>query len=547
MFKASMPAGLLNKSRMLMAKQFGTETQTILSQMLFDDNANVLTTFDLNRIASFTFGDVVCGEIFDVLEYTLRNPLEFTALSMHKTLVLLHHLAVYASQKAANQVWILRSLIRPFMEYNTVLMAMEQPSSLMAKMQRIKGGSVDKGQPVRDAAKVLCDLLSDVALFKRVRETSADPDSLVPVGDHGQVGFVSDDVRKAALEEKMQKRHEVKIKSNLKDGGSGGFGSGANTVVGAAHSIEEMLKIAMKNKSGYRDGDLSEEEKAHIELLRQLEQEVKQQKVNGGNPDKVGTDKVVDLLDFEHHDDNLENSIQKSKSVDLLPYQNATEDPFLFDVANDDSTKQPVVVVADNEHDMLGLGSINSSMAHHGSVASTHHDPFDILSAPPAPAVPVSSSSEPVNTYPKCDQVDLLSLSMGGMGLASHQSGISGNHHHDIPPIPSWEPPTPPPSSTSDPFSSCASDFQTLNSTIPNAGSSHKEIEGFHAMSLNSMGLNPMAMQSAMQNMTKEQQTIMMQEMMMMNQQMMARILQMQAGQAPTDQSQGTETGLDRL
>jgi hypothetical protein len=531
-----------------MAKQFGTETQTILSQMLFDDNANVLTTFDLNRIASFTFGDVVCGEIFDVLEYTLRNPLEFTALSMHKTLVLLHHLAVYASQKAANQVWILRSLIKPLMEYNTVLMAMEQPSSLMAKMQRIKGGSVDKGQPVREAAKVLCDLLSDVALFKRVRETSADPDSLVPVGDHGQVGFVSDDVRKAALEEKMQKRHEVKIKSNLKDGGSGGFGSGSNTVVGAAHSIEEMLKIAMKNKSGYRDGDLSEEEKAHIELLRQLEQEVKQQKVNGGNPDKVGTDKVVDLLDFEHHDDNLENSIQKSKSVDLLPYQNATEDPFLLDVANDDSAKQPVVVMTDNEHDMLGLGSINSSVAHHGSVASIHHDPFDILSAPPAPAAPLSSSTEPVNAYPKCDQVDLLSLSIGGMGLASHQSGINGDHHHGIPPMPSWEPPTPPPSSsTSDPFSSCASDFQTLDSTIPNSGSSHKEFEGFNAMGLNGMGLNPVAMQSAMQNMTKEQQTLMMQEMMMMNQQMMARILQMQAGQAPTDQSQGTESGLDRL
>ena len=163
MFQLTIPS-LLNKSRTLMARRFGTETQSLISQMLYDDDVNVLTTFDMNRIASYTFGELVCGEIFDVFEYSLRNPLEFTVLSLHKTLVLLHHLAVYASQKAANNIWILKPHIKPLIEYNTVLWALQDSKSLMARIQRIKGGSVDRGLPVRDSAKVLWDLLSNVEI-----------------------------------------------------------------------------------------------------------------------------------------------------------------------------------------------------------------------------------------------------------------------------------------------------------------------------------------------------------------------------------------------
>ena len=273
--------------------------------MLYDDDVNVLTTFDMNRIASYTFGESIRGEIFDVLENTLRNPLEFTVLSLHKSLVLVHHLAVYASQKAANNVWILKPHVQPLLEYNTVLMAMNEPKSLMARIQRIKGGSVDRGLPVREAAKSLWDLLSDVEMFKKVRDTSADPDSLVPVGHHEHVGFVSDEVRKATLEEQMRKKNDVKIKSGLKDGGVGGFGSGNGNVVGAAHSMEEMLKMALKNQPGYRDGDLSEEETNHYEHLAKLQQELQQKKVMGvgedgscGDVHVASTPVFVDLLDF---------------------------------------------------------------------------------------------------------------------------------------------------------------------------------------------------------------------------------------------------------
>jgi hypothetical protein len=385
-----------------MARRFGSEIQNLLAQMLFNDDVNVLTTFDMNRIASYTFGDMVCGEIFDVLEHTLRNPLEFTVLSLHKTLVLMNHLAIYASQKAANNTWILKTHVKPLMEYNTVLMAMKEPKSLLARVSRIKGGSVDRGQPVRESAKVLFDLLSDVEMFKKVRETSADPDSLVPVGHHEQVGFVSDEVRKATLEEQLKQRHSVQIKSSLKDGGHGGFGSASRqTVVGAAHSMEEMIKMARQSKAGYRDGAMSEEEKAHLAHLQQLEDELKQKRVNGvGEDGSVGGSSdssasaaapdFLDLLDFGNDDPEVPE-ITQSRSVESLPYQVTNNDPYRLNTEAEESN-------AGEEHDAFGPRS--------------YHDPFDSVAS--ASSAPVSA---PVSSAPKSDGADLLSLAMGGMGI----------------------------------------------------------------------------------------------------------------------------------
>ena len=49
--------------------KYGTEPQRILSSYLYDDTKHVLSSFDMNKIASLTFGnDANCSEIFDVLE-----------------------------------------------------------------------------------------------------------------------------------------------------------------------------------------------------------------------------------------------------------------------------------------------------------------------------------------------------------------------------------------------------------------------------------------------------------------------------------------------
>ena len=52
----------------MLNKTFGSETQQVVSGILYDDNLEVLTTFDMNRIASLTFGNAVCDEIFELLE-----------------------------------------------------------------------------------------------------------------------------------------------------------------------------------------------------------------------------------------------------------------------------------------------------------------------------------------------------------------------------------------------------------------------------------------------------------------------------------------------
>jgi hypothetical protein len=555
MFKATIP-GLLNKSRTLVARRFGSETQNLVAQMIFNDDVNVLTTFDMNRVASFTFGDRVCGEIFEMLEHCLRNPLEFTVLSLHKTLVLLHHLAIYASQKAANNVWILKPHIKPLLNYNTVLMAQSEPKSIMAKIQKIKGGSVDRGQPVRQAAKVLFDLLSDVEMFKKVRETSADPDSLVPVGHHEQVGFVSDEVRKATLEEKLQKQHDIQIKSNLKDGGKGGFGSHGQTVIGAAHSMEEMLKMAMKNKTGYRDGNLSPEEAAHQAHLRQLEEDLKNGKF-GGDPVPQPKPEVVDLLDFGNNEVAMKEEIPKVDSVGELPYEVANEDPYVVDSSDE----------ADAQNDEA-------------------HDPFD-------PVQPPMTNDLPKETASSTHADDLLSLSMTGMNIGSEQnsthgstsnlseqggltanvaptvpdpmsafdalaeasvpdSGLSTSVHSNssgqlpipemppAPPAPPAELPPSPPAETppgektadnsSPPSSDNANPMNAAMNMMGNMGMNMNNTSQ-NNMAMNPMMMmgNPMMMQQMMQNMQsmpQEQQAQFMQQMMMMNQQMMQMMMQ---------------------
>lgn len=67
MFKSGIQ-GILSKSRSIMSRSLGSETQRIVASMIYDDGVEVLSSFEMNRIATLTFGDEVCGEIFDVLE-----------------------------------------------------------------------------------------------------------------------------------------------------------------------------------------------------------------------------------------------------------------------------------------------------------------------------------------------------------------------------------------------------------------------------------------------------------------------------------------------
>ena len=59
-----------------------------LRPLLLDENVLVISTFELNKIASLTYGDLVCDDIFEFIETIISKPLQFTPLALHKTLVL---------------------------------------------------------------------------------------------------------------------------------------------------------------------------------------------------------------------------------------------------------------------------------------------------------------------------------------------------------------------------------------------------------------------------------------------------------------------------
>ena len=69
--------------------------------------------------------------------------------------------------------------------------------------------------------------------------------------------FVSDDVRLHILKRKIQEEQQIRIKSNLKKS-EGGWGAGyasqdGKSVVGAAHGIDEMIKMASKQTTKFSD------------------------------------------------------------------------------------------------------------------------------------------------------------------------------------------------------------------------------------------------------------------------------------------------------
>lgn len=194
-----------------------------------------------------------------------------------------------------------------------------QASGATGMWQRIQGGGVDKGGPVRDAATAICQLISNIDELQRIRNSSADPNSLVPIGD-SRVAFVTDEVRHHLLQKKIQEQQRINLKSNLAKS-EGGFGGGYNSkdgksVVGAAHGIEEMIKMAEIAKRGQQqycdDGQRQdyrapEEEAILAELAAELAAEQRAAAAAAAAAPDIGVSSAaysrppqgnVDLLDF---------------------------------------------------------------------------------------------------------------------------------------------------------------------------------------------------------------------------------------------------------
>ena len=164
---------------------------------------------------------------------------------------------------------------------------------------------------MREAAQKVYPLMVDTAKLRELRNSSADPNSLVPVGND-KVGFVSDEVRHFMLKKRIEEQYKLQTKSNLAKE-SGGFGAGytsrdGKNVVGAAHGLEEMIKQAeIANRKftdegqsgGYDLPKLSDFSDYTAPTMPSTEttNNNTQDLLFGANPQQ-GTTAVGDLLDF---------------------------------------------------------------------------------------------------------------------------------------------------------------------------------------------------------------------------------------------------------
>lgn len=374
-----------------------SQAEKELRPLLLDEGCQVLSSFELNKIASLTYGDLVCDDIFELIEKIVAHPLEYTPLTLQKTLVVMKHVLIYGSEKCVNSGYGIGRFVETLTTFNTVLAAQQQQGA-KSFFQRLQGGGVDRGGPVREAATAVQQLLANINNLQRIRNESASKNSLVPIGND-KVAFITDDVRRLILQKRIEEQARIEIKSNLAKS-EGGFGAGymakdGKNVVGAAHGIEEMLKMANRGKKKFSD-DGETGPSPEDKILQELVEQAKREK-----EEAASAAQDVDLLS------SLDSNSQKQTlSGDLLDFgspvapittpASATGDLLgVFD-------SNPAAVAGAQE-DLLGLAGGNSQtngglldlMAPSATIATS--EPSLVQNIDPFASMPNAPSAPPPN------------------------------------------------------------------------------------------------------------------------------------------------------
>lgn len=233
-----------------------------IRSLLQDETVQVISSLQLNQLASLTFHESMSGAddlaetIFETIGTVLSKPTTSTPLALTKALVTTKHLLLCGSEQALPEAVFLGKHIDQLTNYNTVLLAQQQQGAA-GMLMRIKGGGVDKGGPVRDSASQVLKLMTNREYLMDQRNKSADPNSLVPIGSREKAGFVSDEVRLYTLKRRIAEEQRQQQKSNLAKAhnsfGSGYTSKDGKVIVGAAHGLDEMLKLQEREKRAFSD------------------------------------------------------------------------------------------------------------------------------------------------------------------------------------------------------------------------------------------------------------------------------------------------------
>ena len=313
-------AGAFTKGKAAAIQTFGTDAQRVLVSLLFEDSVQIISSFDLNKIASLTYSDDVRDELFEVFRETLERPTDYTVLTLQKTLVVVRHVVIYGAEDCVDDAVPLTRHVDDLRRYNTVLIAQSNPNSALGFWHKVKGGGVDGGIPVREAAEALHSLLVSRDEVRQARTMAEDPRSIVPVGSRREAAYMSDEARFRYLQRQMAMELGTVRKSNLAKAdssfgggynaadGEGGGGGGGGGVVGAAHGIEEMIKAAEREKRRFVDAPSDrDKERAYVPKLEDFadvlrgEEEGQQEELPpdllGGSDAAAG---AVDLLGVDN-------------------------------------------------------------------------------------------------------------------------------------------------------------------------------------------------------------------------------------------------------
>lgn len=319
----------------------GTETEQRIAVLLYDDNFQVISSFELNQIASLTYHE---GSLVGELDYTekvieqlqviVAKAIDYSPLTIEKALVVTKHILIFGASKVIQPVrFTLGRHIEALQQYNTALLAQQQTGAT-GLIMRLKGGSVDKGGPVRELATIIIRLLLNDDVLQFERNTQADPNSLVPIGDRKKVSFISDEARLRYLKKKMEHEKLLEQRSNLAKA-SDGFGGGymsrdGKAVVGAAHGIEEMIKMAQRDQQKFADESGYKAPEIDVNELRQYAHEFEQQHgISNQQPE-------TDLLSLDHttmpqsqgiYSSNLLDGNHHRQEADLLDFGSTTMNP----------------------------------------------------------------------------------------------------------------------------------------------------------------------------------------------------------------------------
>jgi len=136
----------------------------------------------LNNVAAMTWNATTCDKIFAIIEKAL-TPEDYPYRTLHTAVLLTHTILLYGSEVAVDRVIRISRFIFALQTYNSALV--KKNSAFGLSLTGGSSGGIDKGEPVRLAAKVLFEVLNsdDNIRSARSEAKAQNPGALVPMGD----------------------------------------------------------------------------------------------------------------------------------------------------------------------------------------------------------------------------------------------------------------------------------------------------------------------------------------------------------------------------